>query len=96
MQAQPETRVGKHPPGETCRARRFEIVETTDDTSDAAGCKRNRTLPWAGIIPGKPAMRVVFILWILLTILAMLLDASTTGHSPGQASSRGNMPCASF
>jgi len=27
-------------------------------------------------------MRVVLILWILLTIRAMLLDAGTTGRSP--------------
>ena len=68
----------------------------TDDTRDATGCRRNRTLPWAGILAGKPAMRVVLILWMLLTIRAMRLDAGTTGHSPGQASRRGNMPCASF
>ena len=60
------------------------------------------------VIPGPPGANAphfywggaigsfVLILCILLTILAMLLDAGTTGRSPGQASSRGNMPCASF
>ena len=68
----------------------------TDETSDATGCRHNQTFPWASILPGKHVVRVVLKLWKLLTILAMLLDASATGHSPGQASSRGNLPCASF
>jgi len=46
MQAQPDTPLDKHPRGETCPARRFVTVDTTDDTSDATGCKHNRTLPW--------------------------------------------------
>ena len=32
----------------------------------------------------------------IMTILAMLLDAGTPGHSPGLASSQGTMPCASI
>jgi hypothetical protein len=86
----------KPPRGETCHARRFDTVDTADGCSDATGCRHNRTLPWASIFAGKRAMHVVWILWILLKILTMLLAASTTGHSPGQASSRGHMPCASF
>jgi hypothetical protein len=123
MQAQPGTRLGRHPRGETCHARRFDTLDAKqaksarpailagkdamrvvlilwilrpDDTSEATVCRHNRTLPWAGILPGQHAMRDVLILWIVLTRLAMLLDAGTTEHSPGQASSRGNMPCASF
>ena len=30
--------------------RRFDTVDTIDDTSQATGCKHNRTLPWAGIL----------------------------------------------
>ena len=81
MQAQPDTPLGKHPREETCHARRFDTVDTTDDTRDATGCRHNRTLPWARILAGKHAMRVVLILWILLTILAMLLDAGTLERS---------------
>ena len=77
MQAQPDIALGKHPRGETCHARRFDTVDTTDDTSDATGRTHNRTLPRAGILARKHAMHVVFILWVLLTILAMLLDAGT-------------------
>ena len=67
--------------GRTDHARRFGTEYTTDATSNASERGHIRTLPWAGILAGKLAVRVVLILWILLTIRAMLLDA---------------VPCASF
>jgi hypothetical protein len=66
MQAQTDTRLCTHPRGETCHARRLNIADTTYP-SDATGCRHKRTLPWAGILPGKHAMRVVLIMWIQRT-----------------------------
>ena len=96
MQAQPNTPLGKRIRGETCHGGYLNTVDTTDRTSDAAGYRRNRTLPWAGVLAGENARRVFLMLWILLAVLEVLVDAGTTGHSPGQAFSRGNMPWASF
>ena len=67
------------------QVRRFETLDTTGDTSDATGSKHNWTLPWASILAGEDAMRVV----LILTIFVLLLDAGRSGHFPQLASSPG-------